>query len=95
MSEQSSVFIEKSTVKSADRAHRHTINHNIGKYNAVVPQGKSQFAELSQARERAKNAKWKALEQLDHFLELFETNITRRGAKVIWAETDQQANEEK
>ena len=94
MSEQSSVFNEKSTEKTADRAHRHTINYNIGKYNSVVPQGKSQFAELSQARERAKNTKWRALEQLDHFLELFEANISRRGAKVIWAETAQQAVEE-
>ncbi|MBS1607382.1 MAG: iron-sulfur cluster-binding protein [Bacteroidetes bacterium] len=94
MPEQSKIFIEKSSEKTADRNHRKTINFNIGKYNAVVPQGKSQFAELSQARERAKNTKWRAIEQLDYYLELFESNITKRGAKVIWAETAQQANEE-
>ena len=94
MSEQSSTFAAKSTIKSADRDHRHTINFNIGKYNAVVPQGKNQFAELSLARERAKNIKWRAIEKLDYYLELFEANITRRGAKVIWAETADKANEE-
>jgi L-lactate dehydrogenase complex protein LldF len=94
MSEQSNIFITKSTEKTSDRNHRKTINFNIGKYNAVVPQGKSQFAELSQARERAKNLKWRAIEQLDYYLELFEATITKRGAKVIWAETAQQANDE-
>jgi len=94
MSEQSTIFTTKSAEKTADRNHRQTINFNIGKYNAVVPQGKSQFAELSQARERAKNTKWRAIEKLDYYLELFEANITKRGAKVIWAETAQQANDE-
>jgi len=94
MSEQSSIFATKSKEKSGDRDHRRTINFNIGKYNAVVPQGKSQFAELSQARERAKNTKWRAIESLDYHLELFEKNITKRGAKVIWVENAEQANEE-
>ncbi len=74
-----------------DRVHRKTINFNIGKYNAVVPQGKTQFAELNIARERAKNAKWRALENLDAMLENFEATITRRGAKVEWAENAEQA----
>ncbi|MES1221212.1 MAG: LUD domain-containing protein [Bacteroidota bacterium] len=94
MSDQSIKFAEKSAEKTVDRNHRKTINFNIGKYNAVVPQGKSQFSELSQARERAKNTKWRAIEKLDYYLELFEANITKRGAKVIWAETAEQANEE-
>ena len=40
MSEQSGTFIAKSTVKAADLEHSRKINFNIGKYNAVVPQGK-------------------------------------------------------
>ena len=94
MSEQSGLFIEKSITKAADLDHRQKINFNIGKYNAVVPQGKSQFADVHLARERAKNVKWRAIETLDQQLETFETAITRRGAKVIWAETAEQANEE-
>ncbi|MGZ3949649.1 MAG: lactate utilization protein B, partial [Flavisolibacter sp.] len=42
----------------------------------------------------AKNTKWKAIETLDKQLETFEANITRRGAKVIWAENAEQALEE-
>ncbi|MBK6937245.1 MAG: iron-sulfur cluster-binding protein [Chitinophagaceae bacterium] len=81
----------KATVKAADKEHRRKIKFNIGKYNAVVPNGKQQFSELELARERAKNIKWKAIETLDKQLETFESNITKRGAKVIWAEDAQQA----
>jgi L-lactate dehydrogenase complex protein LldF len=94
MSEHSQSFIAKSTVKAADREHRRKINFNIGKYNAVVPKGKEQFSDVNLAREKAKNLKWKAIENLDKMLEDFEAIITRRGAKVLWAEDAQQALEE-
>jgi L-lactate dehydrogenase complex protein LldF len=86
-------FIAKSTIKAADRDHRRKINFNIGKYNSVVPQGKTQFTDLHLARERAKNIKWKAISTLDTQLEDFEAAITRRGAKVIWAENAAEALE--
>ena len=91
MKETAADFIARSTIKAADKEHRRKINFNIGKYNAVVPQGKLQFTDVHLARERAKNIKWKAIETLDKQLETFESAITRRGAKVIWAEDAQQA----
>ena len=94
MSEHSQSFIAKSADKAADREHRRKINFNIGKYNAVVPKGKEQFTNVNLAREKAKNIKWKAIENLDKMLESFEAKITKRGAKVIWAEDAKQALEE-
>jgi L-lactate dehydrogenase complex protein LldF len=94
MTEQAQTFIAKSTIKAADLDHRRKINFNIGKYNSKVPEGKEQFADVHLARERAKNIKWRALETLDQQLEDFEQNFTKRGGKVIWAETAQQAIEE-
>lgn len=94
MSENSSSFIAKSTIKSTDKEHRRKINFNIARYNAVVPAGKQQFTNIGLAREKAKNIKWKAIETLDKQLETFEANITKKGAKVIWAENAEQALEE-
>lgn len=94
MSEHSSTFMAKSEIKASDREHRNKINFNISKYNAVVPVGKQQFTDVHLAREKAKNIKWKAIETLDKQLETFEANITKRGAKVIWAENAEQALEE-
>jgi len=91
MSEQSSVFIAKGTIKAADREHRRKINFNMARYNAVVPAGKQQFNDVHLAREKAKNIKWRAIETLDKQLETFESQITKKGAKVIWAETAEQA----
>ncbi|HEX2535817.1 MAG TPA: LutB/LldF family L-lactate oxidation iron-sulfur protein [Chitinophagaceae bacterium] len=91
MSEQSSTFIAKSTIKAADREHRRKINFNISRYNAVVPNGKQQFTDLSLAREQAKNRKWEAIGQLDQMLERFEQKISGRGARVLWAETAAEA----
>ncbi len=54
MSEHSSTFMAKSTIKAADLEHRRKVNFNIGKYNASVPLGKQQFNDVHLARERAK-----------------------------------------
>lgn len=94
MTDTAANFIARSTVKAEDMDHRKKINFNIGRYNAVVPQGKQQFAELNLARERAKNIKWRALETLDQQLEEFESAFTKRGGRVIWAENTRQALQE-
>lgn len=94
MSETSDSFLAKSTIKAADLEHRRKINFNIGKYNAVVPQGKMQFDNVNLARERAKNTKWRAIETLDQQLQEFELHFTKRGGNVIWAENGEQAIEE-
>ena len=94
MSKTASTFRAKSTIKAANLDHRRKINFNIGRYNAAVPNGKQQFFDLNLAREKAKNIKWKAIETLDRQLEKFEATISKRGAKVIWAETAEQAREE-
>lgn len=91
MTQTAGSFIAKSTIKAADLEHRRKINFNIGKYNASVPYGKTQFNDLNLVRERAKNVKWRAIETLDTQLEDFETAFTRRGGKVLWAETAAQA----
>jgi L-lactate dehydrogenase complex protein LldF len=94
MKETAASFIAKSTIKAGDLEHRRKINFNISRYDAVVPQGKQQFKDVMLARERAKNVKWRAIENLDAYLEEFEKKIVLRGAKVIWAENAEDAVKE-
>lgn len=91
MTETEQNFLAKSAIRSADLDHRRKINFNIGKYNAKVPEGKMQFAELETAKEHAKNIKWRAIEKLDERLEEFERRFTQNGGKVIWAENGDEA----
>ncbi|MES2703398.1 MAG: LutB/LldF family L-lactate oxidation iron-sulfur protein [Bacteroidota bacterium] len=91
MTEQQTVFLAKSAVKAADLEHKHKVSFNIQKYNDAVVKGKRQFINLELARQRAKNTKWKVMENLDKYLEQFEKNFSARGGKVIWAETADEA----
>ena len=91
MTENEANFKAKATIKSADLDHRRKINFNIGKYNAVVPIGKMQFADNNLVKERAKNIKWRAIENLHEHLEQFEMQFSSRGGKVLWAEDSQEA----
>jgi len=93
MAEELSVFLAKSEVKAYDLEHKRKLAFNIGKYNTAVVKGKEQFADLENARKKAKNIKWKAIEHLDQFLEQFEARFTSNGGKIIWAETVEEAQQ--
>lgn len=93
MTVQQTAFLAKSQVKAQDLEHKRKIAFNIGKYNDSVVKGKQQFAELELARQKAKNIKWKAINQLDKYLEQFEKKFVSNGGKVIWAETADDALE--
>jgi L-lactate dehydrogenase complex protein LldF len=86
-----SSFLAKSKIKANDLEHKRKLAFNIDKYDAAVPNGKSQFADLELARKKAKNIKWKAIENLGTYLEAFEKNFTANGGRVIWAETADEA----
>jgi L-lactate dehydrogenase complex protein LldF len=91
MSNHIKAFMQKSLEKGFDLEHRKKINFNIAKYNAKVPEGKKQFSDLDLARERAKNLKWRAIENLDQTLEMFESNFNKNNGTVLWAETGEEA----
>jgi L-lactate dehydrogenase complex protein LldF len=86
-------FLNKSEIKAMDAEHKRKLSFNIGKYNDTVVKGKMQFADLDNARKKAKNIKWKTIENLDKYLVEFEMNFTKNGGKVIWAQDAQEANE--
>jgi L-lactate dehydrogenase complex protein LldF len=86
-------FLNKSEVKASDLEHKRKLSFNIGKYNDTVVKGKLQFSDLDNARKKAKNIKWKTIENLDKYLLEFESNFTKNGGKVIWAANADQANE--
>lgn len=93
MGDNIATFLAKSEVKAGDLEHKRKLSFNIDKYNDTVVKGKQQYASLDLARERAKNIKWKAIENLDKYLEQFEENFTSRGGKVIWAQDTNEALE--
>jgi len=91
MSEQQVSFLQAAHKTAADKELHRKLNYNIGKYDDTVRKGKLQYSDLELAKQRAKNQKWKAIANLDKYLLEFESNISKRGAKVVWAETADEA----
>jgi L-lactate dehydrogenase complex protein LldF len=87
-------FLVKSDEKAFDLPHRKTINNNIGKYNTAVERGLSKFENLEASKKKAHVIKWRVMENLDKFLPEFESNFVKRGGKVIWANTVEEAQKE-
>lgn len=91
MNERERIFQTESRQKVADPELRRKINHALKMSDDAFEKGKLQFDDLPNARERAKNVKWEAVEHLDKYLTEFESKFTQAGGKVIWAENGQQA----
>ncbi|AKD02986.1 LutB/LldF family L-lactate oxidation iron-sulfur protein [Pontibacter korlensis] len=87
-------FLQDAETKAFDQGHRATIKFNIGKYNAAVQRGLTQYTDHELARERGSYIKTQTINNLDKYLMEFEANFTARGGKVIWARDAQEALKE-
>ena len=87
-------FLQDAETKAFDQGHRSTIKFNIGKYNAAVQRGLTQYSDHELARERGSFIKTNTINNLDKYLMEFESNFTARGGKVIWARDAQEALKE-
>ncbi len=87
-------FLQDAETKAFDQSHRATIKFNIGKYNAAVQRGLTQYSDHELARERGSFIKTNTINNLDKYLMEFESNFTARGGKVIWARDAQEALKE-
>ncbi len=84
-------FKQAAEKASTDKEMHRKVNWNIGKYMEAVNRGRLQYEDLEQAKQRAKNLKWRAMESLDKYLVDFELQFTKRGGKVVWAENADEA----
>src|SRR5580765_1079907 len=91
MTETQTSFLQYAHKTAADKELHRKLNHNIGKYSDTVKKGKLQYSDLELAKQRCKNLKWKAIANIDKYLLEFESNITKRGARVVWAENKNEA----
>ncbi len=94
MSEIHKKFLVDSEKLSFDKVHRRKLNFNIGRYDEAVVRGKRQYANLDLARKRAAYLKHRLLENLEKYLNEFETNFEKNGGKIIWAQHAEEAVKE-
>lgn len=87
-------FLKAAEGKSFDLDHRRVINFNMSRYHTAVARGISKLNQLENSRKKAHSVKWKVVENLDKMLLEFEANFQKRGGKVIWANTAEEAQDE-
>lgn len=79
--------------KAADPVHRRVLRKATGTYGVAVVRAKERFVDHEEARRRAARIKRDAVENLGHYLELFEKNFRNNGGQVHWARTGDEAVE--
>jgi L-lactate dehydrogenase complex protein LldF len=84
-------FIQDADNKAFDKEHRKTIKFNISRYDKAVEKGMDQFRDLELARTRAAHLKYKIINNLEKYLIEFESNFSRNGGKVVWAQNASEA----
>jgi L-lactate dehydrogenase complex protein LldF len=87
-------FIKTTERVAFDRETQQKVRFAVNQYEGAVAKGIKQYANLDLAKERAAYIRWKVLENLDKHLIEFESNIIRKGGKVIWASDAETAREE-
>ncbi|MFH1321025.1 MAG: LutB/LldF family L-lactate oxidation iron-sulfur protein [Bacteroidota bacterium] len=86
-------FLIDSERVTFDVDHRKKINFNISQCDKAIVKGKRQYVNIELARKRAARIKDKVIGNLDKYLIEFETNFTKRGGKIIWAQDGREAIE--
>jgi L-lactate dehydrogenase complex protein LldF len=85
MNKQKKIFLDKSRI-AFDLNHRKTITYNISQYDKAFEKGKTRYTDFDLTKSRASVIKDKSIQNIATYLEVFEKNITARGAKVLWAQ---------
>ncbi len=87
-------FLNESKIKAGDETHRLKILKAITTYETTVDAMKNhQFKNWMEAREIASQVKLAVIEKLPFLLEEFESKISARGAKVLWARDKKEAQD--
>lgn len=93
-SAREAIFLKESAAKAFEPRHREIINYNIDKYDDAVKRGLPEFYHLENSKRKGHIIKWRVMENLDKLLPEFESNFSRNGGKVIWANDAAEAREE-
>lgn len=77
-----------------DVRHKEILNYNLDNYWAAFELAKTKYRNLSNSKKKAHLIKWKAIDNIERYLLDFESNFVKRGGRVIWANTAEEALEE-
>ncbi|MEO6883629.1 MAG: lactate utilization protein B [Bacteroidia bacterium] len=87
-------FLENAEKQVFDVEQKSILKKSFSQYENYFSEAVLQYENLDLAKKRAANLKNKTIEELDKYLVDFETNFTKKGGKIIWAQDDKEALQE-
>jgi L-lactate dehydrogenase complex protein LldF len=84
-------FRASATKLTADLRHRALIRTSLKGYEKNRDEKRARFQSWESARQGAAETKWEAINHLDSYLSKFADNLAKRGTKVFWASTAEDA----
>src|SRR6516162_1538877 len=84
-------FRSSATKLTADLHHRAFIRASLKGYEKNRDEKRARFKSWESARQAAAESKWDAINHLDPYLSQFVDNLAKRGTKVFWASTGEDA----
>jgi L-lactate dehydrogenase complex protein LldF len=93
MQDRKRTFLYQSEKVAFDLKHRHTIRHNISRYDLAFQAGLKRYDDLERAKCIAAAIKRDVVKRLPDYLVEFEKSATDNGMEVIWCESSKDALE--
>lgn len=87
-------FVERNERTLIDASYNATLRNHLGEKGPETPTNNARFANLDNTRKKAHLIKWRATENLERYLLNFESNFTRHGGQVVWANDLAEAHDE-
>jgi L-lactate dehydrogenase complex protein LldF len=84
-------FRASATKLTVDLRHRALIRGSLKGYEKNRDEKRARFQSWELARQAAAETKWEAINNLDSYLSKFADNLAKRGTKLFWASTAEDA----
>ena len=84
-------FRSSASKLTGDLRHRSLIQKSLKGYEKSRDEKQARFQDWEAARLAAAETKWEAINHLDKYLSEFADSLTKRGTKVFWASTAEDA----
>lgn len=87
-------FVRLNEETVADLSKTAVLREHVMQQKVEASQFENKFYHLKNTKKKAHLLKWKATENLERYLLDFESNFTKRGGQVIWANDAEEAQQE-
>ncbi len=85
-------FKKDSSAALKDLNLKKALRNTTDRFRSARKKASEEFDELEELRNKAREIKSETIDNLDHYLEMLESNVTKAGGKIHWAKDGEEAS---